>query len=186
MKDQVDMTDPRSSETVGYHLFLEPSGMVQRELEDTIRLLAKTYRGPVFAPHITLLGPLNADESSLIDGVTTLARTCPPLTLTFKELRSEERFFRTFYVEVEPTPALLHLRERAEALWEVGGDEPYRPHLSLFYGNVPETTRAAMHTATETPKGSIMIDSLSLYRTHGPAEVWSLVRRVPCLGLVAS
>ena len=45
-----------------YHLWLKPSGTIYDALSEMIEELAHTLGGPVFAPHVTLLGSLVGTE----------------------------------------------------------------------------------------------------------------------------
>ena len=49
-----------------YHLWVKPSGAVRDLLAQTIRELARELGGPVFEPHITLLGDLAGTEEEHI------------------------------------------------------------------------------------------------------------------------
>ena len=68
--------DPRSATTTGFHLFLEPSGALGEGLAAQIRQLAARHDGPVFPPHVTLLGSIEGySEDDVVARTTALART---------------------------------------------------------------------------------------------------------------
>ena len=48
-----------------YYLWFKPSGMAYDILARTIRELAKQLGGPVFEPHVSLIGSLEGTEEEL-------------------------------------------------------------------------------------------------------------------------
>lgn len=166
------------SETTGYHLFLEPTGALKEKLAGYIHTLAETYGGPVFPPHVTLVGSIpNLEEEEVIAKATALAHT--PLTLTLGDLDGEDAYFRAFYIRIEENEALASYYEQACAMFGVPL-QTYCPHLSLFYGGVSDTARAAMKDSLPYAAGeSFVVDSLSVYRGEGGAEEWQKVAEIP-------
>lgn len=165
--------------TTGYHLFLEPEGVLQEELAEHIRLLAGEYRGPIFQPHITLVGPFEGNTEEIIRTATELAHECEILPLTFGELGGEDTYFRAFYLRIEDSPALASLRVKALDAFMMP-DQAYTPHLSLYYGYPTEEQRSAMTASSTHVVGtSFSIQALSVYRTEGRADEWESIARIP-------
>ncbi|HYF28779.1 MAG TPA: 2'-5' RNA ligase family protein [Candidatus Paceibacterota bacterium] len=171
--------DPRSNETAGYHLFLEPTGALNERLQETIRTLAAAYDGPIFPPHVTILANLEGNEEDILSHAQMLAQQLPPLTVMLGELGGEPSFFRAFYLTIKEDPELMSAHEVAQQTFGTPA-EPYRPHLSLYYGNIDDGVREAMRSAGEYPSGeSFRCDRLALYRTVGPADQWLRIGEVP-------
>lgn len=169
---------PERDTTTGYHLFLEPEEPVRTDLLDVIKEFAGVYGGPVFPPHLTLLGPIAGSEEEIVRIATALAVKGEPLTLSLGACAAEEVFFRAFFIRVENSRALTHLREQACRVFECP-EAPYTPHLSLFYGLPSETERRALFESFALPAQTVSVRALSIYRTEGSAPEWQRIARIP-------
>ena len=82
--------DPTSSKTTGYHIFLQPKGMLARNLSNTIQSLAEEFSGPVFDPHVTLLARISVkDEEMLIAQTEKLAPREPSIVGPLRSTMSQ-------------------------------------------------------------------------------------------------
>jgi len=176
------MIDPASSKTEGYHLFLEPSGQLAENLSEVIKELAATYDGPVFSPHVTLLGRIpGADDASVLKIAKTLAATYAPFSLTLGELGTEDSYFRALYMHVTEREVMKRRHKEALAAFNMEDEQPYTPHLSILYGNYPkETKKKTMHTL-EVPVGATFkVDTIGVYKTAGLPKNWKKVGEFVC------
>ena len=55
----------------------------------------------------------------------------------------------------------------------------YFPHLSLFYGNVPQSAKDEMIASLSLPDMKFLVDRVYLYRTEGEAQDWMHVGEYP-------
>ena len=168
------MFDTRSSETTGYHIFLEPSGELGRELQTVVNELAETHGGPSFPPHVTLLA--RVEGADVHERTQALATSLEPFSLTLGPLDGEDEYFRAFYIRMEETAAVVAAHEKANALFGVEDARPYLPHISLLYGNIPDVLREKLIAETRYPKGTVLeVSRLHLYETQGATASWRKV-----------
>ena len=150
-----------------YHLWLKPSGEAYASLASLIRDLAKELKGPVFEPHVTLLGNVTGEEQALIGQTKKLAAALEPFQITLAAPDYRETYFQCLFLHAVETDILLgthtaarRLFEHAPVIAEKGrvprGKSPsrrarggrvevvpgvggchYMPHLSLVYGSYP-------------------------------------------------
>ena len=53
----------------------------------------------------------------------------------------------------------------------------YMPHLSLYYGNIPQSTKDEMIALLSLPASmKFLVDKVYLYRTEGEAKDWVRIR----------
>jgi len=172
------MFDPKSKETIGHHLFLEPDEPLLGELSGIIRTLSETYGGPVFDPHVTLLARI--EDDNVMEKARILAREMLPLTLRVSGIEGEDEYFRAFYLKVEPTPELMDAHSRANELFGMEDARAYAPHLSLFYGNIDDDARQRLRAAVPSFVGTTFtVSTLSLFKTAGAADLWQRTERYP-------
>ena len=179
-----DSFDPKSSKTVGYHLFVEPEGEMADELQDIIIELAQTHNGPVFPPHVTILARIpEPSEESAIEHAKDAALALSPITLTLGEVSSEDMYYRALYSRIKEQEALKVYHRLASTAFEMDPNPDYLPHLSLLYGNYSsETIQAAKNQARLPESRTFVIDKLHLYRTEGEVGEWQKIGEFPLFG----
>lgn len=173
--------DPYSSLTSGYHVFLEPTGIIGNTLESTIHDLSAEYDGPLFQPHVTLLAMIpEEDEALLLEKTRLLATRISPFEVSFSELCAEDRYFRTLYMKADMSEELS--KSRALVLETFGMEEvgEYMPHLSLLYGNCDEVRKQeTIQTLQHLVPLTFQTNVLTLWRTPGDASTWRKVGEYP-------
>ena len=111
----------------------------------------------------------------------------------FMDVTKGDRFHQCVYMRVEPNDQLATAHAIAAEAFGVkagnGGGSPYMPHLSLVYGDVPESEKdACVAEATAQLCGDAEIVSgweatnVSLWRTDvgdATCESWERVELVP-------
>ncbi len=117
-------------------LWLMPPPAVRRQFAELIGRLGRRHGGPVFEPHITLLGRFRNTPAGAEETAAELARELGPLDIRLTHTDYLDEYFRCLFVRAELTPALLRANQRAAKIF---GQEPkaqYMPHLSLLYGDI--------------------------------------------------
>jgi len=168
------MFDPKSSSTMGYHLFLIPPEKERLELQAIITSLATGYDSISFEPHITLLARIEeSDEKHLLELTKCLAKEHEPISVVLEGVGIEDAYYRALYYRVRENNALMSMHEHAIGLFKTSASAPYMPHLSLYYGNLPTLHKEAMSSALVPQKSfNFEIDSVHLYRTSGEPHQW--------------
>ena len=184
------MIDPQSEKTSGYHVFLMPSGKTAEELSEMMQILANTFQGSTFAPHVTLLARISADsagavketwnEEEIQSKCAKLASELSPFPMMLGEIGAEKSFFRALYLNVINPDAVSVAHVRSLELFSMKDESPYVPHLSLIYGNFPkDVTTEMIESVPISGTLSFTADCLYLYRTEGTVEEWKLVGEFP-------
>jgi len=171
------MIDPTSARAEKFHLFIEPTGTLAEELSAIITQLAHEYGGPVFKPHITLLGGIPGNISEIIARSQAMADLLAPFTLTLGKLDTRDMFFRALFMHLREKEQMKKYHAQALEIFLAEDEEIYMPHLSLLYGNYPRSQKEETMTHLKTPQGSFFIvDILHLYRTEGEVENWQKIK----------
>jgi 2'-5' RNA ligase len=125
--------------------WLVPAAGPDRErLAGVITRLAAEHGGPVFAPHVTMNGSVDAEPDAAARVLEQLVAGVPPFEVTLPGFGYEPEFFRTLYLRAEPSAQLTALHEAGQRAWGLTGP-PYRPHLSLLYArDLPEERKPAI------------------------------------------
>jgi len=171
------MFDPKDSKTIGYHLFFLPSGELFDNLQNITSMFAEKYDGAKFEPHLTLLARIpRVDEAELIVKTKKLASIMESFEIELKEVCTEDTYFRALYCKAEPNAKMEEYHQRALEIFDVQDVNVYMPHLSLYYGNIPQSTKDEMIALLSLPASmKFLVDRVYLYRTEGEAPDWVLV-----------
>jgi hypothetical protein len=145
--------------------------------------LSCRFGTPTFPPHVTLLAGLDQGADAVVARARQLARALHDLSVRFAGLEESGHYLRALSARIEPELPILDARRRAEAVLEVRPSEPFLPHLSLLYGDVPAPTRRllANEVAMSAPP-SIVLRALEVVSTEGTVGEWRRLERWP-LGL---
>jgi|SRR3989338_11067715 len=175
------MFDPRESKTVGYHLFFLPEGELFDNLQRTINELADKYQGAKFEPHLTLLARIpKADETELVTKTQQLASIMEPFEVEPKEVIVQDAYFRALYCKAEPNLKMEEYHQKALEMFGVEDVNVYMPHLSLYYGNAPQSTKDEMIVSLLLPNSmKFLVDKVYLYQTEGEAQNWVRIGAYP-------
>ncbi len=166
------------SDSGRYSLWLTPPKAQYRKLADLIRRLAKSHSAPVFDPHITLLGAIEAeDEEQALRLTHLLATRIEPFEIRLSHVRHTSEYYRCLYLKAEPTDGLIRANIEAKLVMaELIGAQEFYPHMSLLYGNyfsmIKEAIIADMGSTMEV---SFEVNSVRLVRTDGGPELWKAI-----------
>ncbi|HLD01745.1 MAG TPA: 2'-5' RNA ligase family protein [Patescibacteria group bacterium] len=168
-------------EFFGYSLWLQPEGEDYQEFSSLIKQLAAKYHGPVFEPHVTLLGgfPQN-DEQQVIFLTQQLAKRHTTFAIQLKEIDYEDFYFRTLFIHVEKTPELLKLNSEARKLFGISNEPPFMPHLSILYGEYPnETKEKIIGEIGREHNLSFYPSVITVIHSSGRENTWKVVGKLP-------
>lgn len=130
------MFDSKRMVSKGYTLWLIPKGESYDKFAGLIKKLANEYGGPIFVPHVTLLGDIKLTESEMIKRTSQLVKSQKAYSISLGKIAYEDYFFRTLIVLAEVIEQLQNLHDLAKKIFEMN-IPPYMPHLSILYGEYP-------------------------------------------------
>lgn len=105
-----------------------------------------------------------------------------PFEIEPKEIRAEDTYFRALYCKAEPNAELEEYHQKALEIFGVQDVNVYMPHLSLYYGNIPQFTKDEMIASLALPNSmKFLVDRIYLYRTEGEAQDWLRVGEYPLI-----
>lgn len=160
------------------------AGPVREGLAGVITRLAAEHGGPVFAPHVTMNGSVDAEPDAAARVLERLVAEVPPFEVTLPGFGYEPEFFRSLYLRAEPSAQLTALHEAAQRAWGLTGP-PYRPHLSLLYArDLPEERKPAIADGLGLALPvTIRADAAEIWGDfRDEVTRWRRVARVPLAG----
>ncbi|KAK0196776.1 2',3'-cyclic-nucleotide 3'-phosphodiesterase [Armillaria mellea] len=192
---------------MGIALWIVPSSTSSAELEHimNVRPVPPTATSsssyPRFHPHITLLSlpaDFPASISVLRDAISSIQLS---LDIKFKSIDIGTHFFRSVYIAVQLTPALMEIHTHVHKKVGVEPRTPKYPHLSLCYitdEDAQQGEREAFYRAiedkvrkdgdgvsldcgehTEEWIGGFVASEIWIAECNGPIEDWNILDKVP-------
>jgi hypothetical protein len=167
----------------GYSVWAIPSNSSSSTLSPLIQSLAATHSSVTFPAHITLLGDIRPPagvsqeeverrvaEALLSASPSLLApSTSTPSRVRFARAAAGELFYRCVYALCEMEPALVSANAALQS--EFGHAEPFMPHLSLLYADIPDAeTREGIRAGVEgavAAAGGVEVERVELWDTTG-------------------
>jgi len=154
------------------------------QYREIIHRLSREYGTPTFPPHLTLLGSQRGEEAAMVEQTRQLARVLNPVPIHLLYVSGRDEFFRCVIVYAEKTPELMEANCKARELIHAGPDAEFLPHLSLVYGDLDRSQKAALIQQIESPvEDRFEVHTLRLIETGGGPEGWRLVRDFPLIGM---
>jgi 2'-5' RNA ligase len=127
-----------------YAIWLMPTGEAYTRLSGLIGDLSSQYGGPIFEPHITLLGGLSGSPELMGEKTVQLANSFPRFSVHLTTPGYQDFYFRCLYMQVELSSELKHLYREAQRIFDHSESQPFMPHVSLLYGTFPSHEKATM------------------------------------------
>lgn len=161
----ISIRKPKTEASRLYALWVMPKGPLAVTLQTMITHLARTYDGPVFEPHVTVLGGIpNLTEKEAIEKTSLLATKLTPYEVRFDRIGMFDEYHRALFIRMKEDEKTDEAFLRAERMFHHTDYPRYLPHLSLFYGNHPvEKKNQMIADVTIDPGQSFVADTLHLY-----------------------
>ena len=163
-----------------YSLWFMPTGITGERFSKLIAQLAEEYSSQKFSPHITLIGLVEADEEEMISKTQAVATQIQPCAIKLTRINYTNDFYKSLFVEVEPSAALLATYQAARKIFPDEQATSYAPHLSLMYGNFSvDTKKQIIKEIADTFPDRFEAKTLYLYLTDGDANTWRKIKEFP-------
>ncbi len=164
-----------------YSIWAMPTGPLAEELQQYIADLAQQYSGPIFPPHVTILGGIpSLAEEEIKQKTKVLADTLHAYDVHFDHVESMDQFFRCVFIKMKNTQGVLHAFEEAGKIFGYIDFEAHMSHLSVLYGNLAELTRAeATKQIHLTMSQSFRVSALHLFETDSDVAKWRKIGEYP-------
>ena len=160
------------------------AGPVRDRLAGVIAGLAAEHGTPVFAPHVTINGNVDAEPDAAARVLEQLVAGVPPFEVTLSGPGYEPEYFRSLYLRAVPSVRLTALHQAGQRAWGIEGP-PYRPHLSLLYARqLPEERKPAIADGLGLALPvTIRVDAAEVWGDfRDEVTRWRRVARVPLTG----
>lgn len=155
----------------GYSLWFIPSEPAYNLLKEEIKKFSSEFKGPVFEPHITLLGEIEEKKDEMIKKAFTLTTRIKPFEVELNNINYGESYFqKLFYLTNKPRELIL-ANEEAKKIFGRQNDSLYVPHISLLY-SLSVKPKNFVNKMSKNISLKFNVDSLSLIDANGFVNEW--------------
>lgn len=167
----------------------EPAGLRPAMLQ-----LRTLFEGPLFEPHVTVLG-VQKEKVHLRDASKCLRAACRslrPFTCRLTRVECGQTFFQCVYMLVEPSQEVMEANKHVQNIFSNPNSveavclekNDYMPHLSLLYGDLtPENKEKAKklvedECSLDLCNTQFRVSSLCLYSTDTNDKLLASWRKI--------
>jgi 2'-5' RNA ligase len=162
---------------IGYSVWLIPSADAYSRLLGLITQLSKDYGGPLFDPHVTLIGGVLGSNEEIVSKTLRLASLLEPFTIELENLGYSDEFFRCVFIRVKRSEEVMGAYSRAQDVFRLPRDPQWMPHLSILYGDFSSGMKAKIIQRIGSEFAlSFVVTTVRLMLTEGRPEDWRRVR----------
>jgi 2'-5' RNA ligase len=157
-----------------YWILLLPSTSQSGEYSKIINALSKKYNTSRIDAHVTILGPLEAEEDDLITKVKNIANGFNRIEVEVLGINFSNTVSQCVFAQIKMSPQLLALYVELQTNLQPLNKSPFFPHLSLLYGDFSPEEKA--NIAGQVKVGNmLMLDKLVVFREGPLPHEWTNV-----------
>lgn len=134
-------------------IWIIPQESLKKRLEDIVADLSKKFEGPIFEPHMTLLGDIEMERAEFMEKCRKFVSSIEPFPLELGEVSFSTTYFQSVFVRVRSTSPLMEANIKAKKTFGVENDV-FMPHISLLYGEHSMEMRDTASSSVELREGT--------------------------------
>jgi hypothetical protein len=162
-------------EARGYSIWLASSDELFDKLSTVIKRLSNRHLAPVFRPHVTLSGQIEAEEREIRLKMKQLIAEIKPFNICLGSLGQGGSYFQSLFLTIRPSRELLRINNLAKELFGITHNI-YQPHISLMYGYFDEHKRREIGQdlldVMALEGECLIMDRIIIHRTEGDVGRW--------------
>ena len=159
-----------------YYLWLMPQKEMYDEFQKIIQDLSETYGTPAFEPHVTLVSGLNGNDNAFVEKIDAFVRGKHKFSVTAKNIDYAHGFLTALFLNIQNNPAIDQINAQGCEHLKPFGQDPYRPHLSLLYGDITSQEKKRIIADLNLAGKVITFDKIKLIKGHSDVEQWRIIR----------
>ncbi len=157
-----------------YSIWIMPKGNTRLQLQNKIHKVSEKYGGPIFEPHITILGGFTGGNSELVNKTKYFSDLIHPFDVTLIDIEFMDKYFRSIFIKANYSSDLIKIRNKATNQFNYN-EVDYLPHLSMAYGNYDISTKIRIKDEIGTiPKG-FNVDEIYLVKNNEIDFEWKII-----------
>jgi 2'-5' RNA ligase len=156
-------------------LWLVPELETEAELAELLVELSADLGGPLFSPHLTLIGETEDERDALDMKLSDVAARFPAFEAPVVRVETGDSYYQSLYLRFENAGTLRALKEALVAVTVPENVDAFMPHVSLFYGESAGKADAAARLQDAWAGRNIRFDRLVIVPSgrRVPIDEWT-------------
>ncbi len=142
------------------------------KIQDTVQ---NKLRGPKFKVHLTLAGPFQNIDNSLVEGIKKYCDQHSPIEVNTHRYGYKAKFFQSLFISIDKSKELEDLRKAMFKINSQNRTKNFFPHISLLYGIFPKKIKENLITSLPRLKSALTIDKISLVEINEDISIWRIL-----------
>ncbi|KAG1676743.1 hypothetical protein FOA52_005032 [Chlamydomonas sp. UWO 241] len=182
-----------------YSLWVVPGGTQAAKLQLEIDTLREAHPGaPPFRAHVTVLSGISGPGEAAVAKAAKVAAAVQPYYVSFVNVTRGAIYFQCIYLLCAKDAKTMAAGAQARAVFGLSPAQPYMPHCSLLYSDMPQGERDAVVATshqrlygegstynTLLTETGFTVDTIELWYTPGEdtsCASWAKVAEFPLAG----
>lgn len=161
-----------------YSIWVIPPEPIFSQLKNTVDELSRKYNGPIFEPHMTLLGNIDSQLAKIEQNAKVLAARLDKLELSLASVSFSTTYFQSVFVRINSTAKMMQLNLDAKKIFSMENDV-FMPHISLLYGHHDMTIREKAASSLRLPASSFVIKEFVITPAVTNPDRWKHLTTIP-------
>ena len=162
-----------------FSLWITPTPQLKFILNKIILDLAKNYGGPIFEPHLTLLGNVEMEKKEFVKRANKLALRLEPFALELGEMSFSTTYFQSVFLRIRSSAKLMEANLLAKKIYQKE-NKAFMPHISLLYGRQPMKVREKITSSVKLPTNlAFTAKAISLVSSLPNPKDWKHISDIP-------
>ena len=162
-----------------FSIWIVPSPIIKKQLEEIILDLSQKYDAPNFEQHMTLLGDISGDEKSIVEKAKKLALEIKPFDVELGEISFSTTYFQSVFVRIKSNAKLMDANLKAKEIFGINNNV-FMPHMSLLYGEHSMEQREKISNELNLPINlSFFVDKIVIIPATKNPNDWKPLTELP-------
>ena len=162
----------------GFWLWCQFSHKDMNYLKSIKSKVNKSFLGPKFDIHLTLVGPylnLNNLQMNLIKKTLKKQKKISIKLLNYSYSKNK---FTSLFIKVEKNKSLISLRKKFYKTNYLNKYSNYKPHISLFYGNKESNEKKRLILKLPKLIKKCIINKISIVNVDENINKWKIIKKI--------
>jgi len=144
-------------------------------LEHIIQILGRQYESPVFIPHITAYGLVNANLETIDKIVLESIKDIKPFLIEKNKINYSDGFWKTLFIEIKQNLHLNSINKKLTNGLSLFPNYEFLPHISLIYKKMNEEEKKSQAKNLNI-KNNFLVSKIAIQEFSENIEDWKIVR----------
>jgi 2'-5' RNA ligase len=148
----------------------------EKYISEIIAKLAKQYNSPIFTPHVTAYGLINAEFELINETILDTIYNIKSLNITKKSIAFSNDFWKTLFIDFNLNLDMLKIQKHLAKNLSKYSKYEFKPHASLIYKKMQQEEKEKLSNNIKI-KNDFNISGIGIQKFSKCIKEWKIVQR---------